>query len=313
MNNDKLWQQHIGEHDNGLFLLGTIDVPIFLLKISDGWALIEGSVEPLAPLILRQLENIVKDLEDIRYWFITHSHYDHIGTLSLLYPLLPNVKVFVSEATKRALCHPKANEVTYNLTQSLYNIMPEAEHAQSPLLETKVPLADIPVEVLEDGQEVHFDSNHSMMALATPGHAKCLLSFYEPKYKRLYVSDTLGEMVSPIRWEPLIFQNYNAYINSLRILQKLNVEQLVLGHHGILSGDLAQNAAQRAESDVARFIKESEHVFLTLDKDIAKTTRYISEKTRDSTATFVSKKLHYNGTLLMLKLAGVIPEVELIE
>ncbi|NOU51360.1 MBL fold metallo-hydrolase [Pseudoalteromonas sp. JBTF-M23] len=313
MQNTRQWQAHMGEHDNGLHLLGTIDVPIFLLKLSDGWALIEGSVEPLAPLILRQLKSIVSDLGLIKHWFITHSHYDHIGTVPLLLPWLPNAKVYASALTKKALRNPKANEVTYKLTQSLYRIMPEAERPDDELEQHRMALADIPVTVLEEGDEVHFDADHSMVALATPGHAKCLLSFYEPQYKRLYVSDTLGEMVSPSQWEPLIFQDYPAYIASLVKLQGLAIEQLVLGHHGVLYGALAQDAPKLAEQGVYRFIEQAKHVYSELAQDAQKTAQHISELTRDSTGTFVSKKLHYNGTLLMLTLLGVVPHPELVE
>ena len=310
MSKSNLWQQHMGEHDNNLFLLGTIDVPMYLIKVSGGWALLEGSVEPLAPRILQQLKHIVGDLAQIKYWFITHSHYDHIGTLALLYPLLPCVRVFASKLTKRALSHEKANEVTRKLTNSLYKIMPQAQYADHTLQATKVAFADIPVEVLEDGQQVDFDESHCMVAIATPGHAKCLLSFYEPKFKRLYVSDALGEMVSPNQWEPLIFQDYQAYIASLKRLQQLDITQLVLGHHGILYGDLAQQAPTLAEQGVYQFIRNATQVFKHCSQDIAHTAQQISESSRASTATFVSKKLHYNGTLFMLKLTGVVPESE---
>ncbi|TMO65876.1 hypothetical protein CWC18_04050 [Pseudoalteromonas aurantia] len=310
MSKSNLWQQHMGEHDNNLFLLGIIDVPMYLIKVSGGWALLEGSVEPLAPRILQQLKHIVGDLAQIKYWFITHSHYDHIGTLALLYPLLPCVRVFTSKLTKRALSHEKANEVTRKLTNSLYKIMPQAEYADHTLQATKIAFADIPVEVLEDGQQIDFDESHCMVAIATPGHAKCLLSFYEPKFKRLYVSDALGEMVSPNQWEPLIFQDYQMYIASLKRLQQLDIAQLVLGHHGILYGDLAQQAPALAEQGVYQFIRNATQVFKHCSQDIAYTAQQISESSRASTATFVSKKLHYNGTLFMLKLTGVVPESE---
>jgi glyoxylase-like metal-dependent hydrolase (beta-lactamase superfamily II) len=310
MSESNLWQQHTGEHDNDFFLLGTIDVPMYLIKVSGGWALLEGSVEPLAPLILQQLKCIVDDLAHIKYWFITHSHYDHIGTLALLYPLLPCVRVFTSKLTKRALSHDKANEVTRKLTRSLYKIMPQAQHADNTLEATKVAFSDIPVEVLEDGQQIDFDESHCMVAIATPGHAKCLLSFYEPKFKRLYVSDALGEMVSPSQWEPLIFQDYQMYIASLKRLQQLDIAQLVLGHHGVLYGDLAQQAPALAEQGVYQFIDNATQVFHKYDQDVAQTAQHISELSRDSTATFVSKKLHYNGTLFMLKLTGVVPDSE---
>ncbi|WP_171041994.1 hypothetical protein, partial [Pseudoalteromonas ruthenica] len=75
---------------------------------------------------------------------------------ALLYPLLPCVRVFTSKLTKRALSHEKANEVTRKLTNSLYKIMPQAEYADHTLQATKIAFADIPVEVLEDGQQIDF-------------------------------------------------------------------------------------------------------------------------------------------------------------
>lgn len=305
------WSQTMGMQQDGLHLLGTIDIPMFLIKHDAGWALVDASVEPLAPRILQQLEAICGDLTTITHWFITHSHYDHIGTLALLYPWLPAVKVYASEATSNTLKNPKAHAVTAKLTSSLYNILPEAEHASAAMEAKKVDFADIPINCLADGDTVTLSAGHQVVAVATPGHAKCLLSFYEPKFKRLYVSDTLGEMVSPTQWEPLIFQDYQAYQDSLRKLQQLEVNCLVLGHHGVLYGEAANVAAASALQGLTQFKSRAARLLNENEGDLNATAQVVSDITRQSTEKFITKKLHYNGTLLMMQLMGFVGQPEL--
>ena len=64
----------------------------------------------------------------------------------------------------------------------------------------------------------------------TPGHSPCSISAFLPEDNVLFISDAGGFQTSPSRIFPIFFSGYQAYLDSLEHLKKLNADILALPH-----------------------------------------------------------------------------------
>lgn len=235
-----------GRIDDDLYLLGGSQVPLYLFPINaDYWALVEGGVSVHAADVLQDITSIVGDLGRISHWFITHKHYDHCGILPYLIPKLPNARVYASEATVNAWRKAKTREVIRSLND-------QVGQANDSCIE-RIDWADLPVVPIKPGDNLSLGSKYSFHVVATPGHANDQVAYYDPGRERLFVSDALGEFdeIDGV-WRPLVFEDYASYLATLHNLEFLRVRQLIPGHGGLFSGEMARNAAANAYSECRR-------------------------------------------------------------
>lgn len=235
-----------GQISQGLYLLGYSDVPVYLLDIGTptqaAWALIEGGVSAHADRIWHDLCHYVDQPETVLYWFITHKHYDHCGLLPYLVPLLSSVKVIASEETIEAWQSASTREMILKLNRQLIkNELPTCmkNHFLSwELLPTQSIAPYVPFQL---------GTNHTFQAIPAPGHAADQIIFYDTMRQRAFVGDALGEFdPSSGSWRPLIFDDYAAYLKTLEILSQYPVQEVILGHYGMISGEKAHHAAADA-------------------------------------------------------------------
>lgn len=65
----------------GVHLIRGSTSNIYLVKLSDGYALVDAGSPGEAQLILDYVTRVVGDIHSILYVFVTHSHWDHVGSL----------------------------------------------------------------------------------------------------------------------------------------------------------------------------------------------------------------------------------------
>ncbi|MEC5144249.1 MBL fold metallo-hydrolase [Chitinophaga sp. 212800010-3] len=241
-----MWINKPGKVNAALFLLGTPDNPLYLVKTGDGWLLIEGGLLRDADLVMSQLGEIVPRLQDIRHWFITHSHYDHCGLLPVLLPHMPEVKLYASAAAIAGFRYDKYMDFVLRM-------QPDRET----LNVTGNPfygLIDQHFECVADGDELSFNG-WNFRVLATPGHSDCHLSLYSEQ-QWLFASDALGHMMQPHDWFPLIFQHAGQYMESVGKVNALRVSMLALGHHGLLTDTFATTAPSNSFASTNHYIDD---------------------------------------------------------
>jgi glyoxylase-like metal-dependent hydrolase (beta-lactamase superfamily II) len=81
---------------NIISLSSTIKSHVFLVKDKKGYTLIDASYPGDGEKIINELKKLKIDLNKIYQILITHSDYDHIGSLKYLYDHL-NAKVYCSK------------------------------------------------------------------------------------------------------------------------------------------------------------------------------------------------------------------------
>ena len=298
----------LGWFNDDVAIVGTTEIPLYLLKLEDGFALIEGGITGMAPRVIEQLEALTGDLARIHHWLITHSHYDHCALLTHVLPKLPNAKVWASEASKKAFSKDKARQVVKKLNDDIAATWWPDRSEAHPLEQTAISLGDVDVTVVADDEVIELDGTHQLQALATPGHSRCLLTFYDPDRQWAWVSDTLGELIEPGAWCPLSFDDLAQYRASIRRVRDLNANTLFLAHNGTLTEAEARAAPSDALSGFEAF-REDAFTGLEAPEATPKTVAdQFSRRFRHVSERFVSETLHRQSMLRIVTL--LIEEAE---
>lgn len=236
-----------GPLDDDLYLLGDPQVPVFLLNLrASRWALVEGGLSRDAEAVWADLCRWVDSPDHVHYWLITHKHYDHCGLLPYLCPRLPEVRVLASERTCQAWRSEKANRVVERLNQQVLRegqALPEA-----------MPWRDLPVQPVAIGERLTLGPGHRFEVLGGAGHSDDQVLFHDPDRHRLFCGDALGEFDEEDGlWRPLVFDDLDAYRETLARVQALSpLRQLLPGHGGLFGGALAAHAAESAHRECLR-------------------------------------------------------------
>jgi len=221
----------------GLWMLGTNEYPVYLVKDGDQAAIFEGGVGVCGPIVAEQLASIGVGADCVKQVLVTHAHPDHVMAIPAFRKMFGGVTICASEVAAQTLCNEKAvgffSKIDGQLTEALIKAGSAAErHRPEPLAEPRIPVDRI----LRHGETVAV-GEVAFEVLATPGHSDCSLSFHLPGRGILVVSDATGFYIprGGFFW-PCYFADYGAYIESLRMLAGLDAEFLCLSHNAAIKG-----------------------------------------------------------------------------
>lgn len=282
----------VGKIDTDLIMLGSVDVPLYLIDLGGRrWAIIDAGISKDFDIIWDQIQQWVQSPEDITSWFVTHKHYDHCGLLSYICPLLPNVNVVVSKKTMASWQSEKSRNVVEMLNKKIgFN---KKNIAFTPL--HKLTLISV-----SHGDEYILSDSHKLQIIETPGHASDHIAFYDEQRQRLFAGDALGELNDQtLEWNPLMFDNVSQYLESLHNLSLLPVKQILLGHGGMITGEKINREIERIKQQTIRFIYDIEKS-LNESADKEKLASTLTKKWGQQSQRFVPHALHLNSMRYML-------------
>ena len=139
--------------DNVTFV-GICWVSAWIIKTPDGAILIDTLHEPHVDQLVRNIDTAGVKLDDIKYVFITHGHFDHAGGAAKLKPLLPNA--------------------TFVMTQIGWD---EAKKSAEASKGTPRAWDMIPQDVVASDGEAFRLGGETVRVYATPGHTLGTASF----------------------------------------------------------------------------------------------------------------------------------------
>ena len=165
-----------GKIIDDLYMVGTSVMPVYLLD-GEKPAIFDAGLAFLGKTYADGIRQILGHRK-LQYCFLSHSHFDHCGSVSVLKKEFSSLKVVASEKAKYILNRPNALTLIRKLSRAAEQL---AERIGIDLtgLERFEPF-EVDV-TLKDGELFELSSNLTVQVLGTPGHTRDCLSYFIPQ------------------------------------------------------------------------------------------------------------------------------------
>ena len=257
--------KNTGKIIDDLYMVGTPAMPVYLLD-GEKPAVFDAGLAFLGKIYADGIRQILGH-RNLQYCFLTHSHFDHCGSVSVLKKEFFDLKVVASEKAKNVLGRPNALALIRKLTQ-----------ANEQLAKTiGIELAEFeqfePFEVditLKDGEFIELSPDLTVQVLETPGHTRDCLSYFIPQKKVLLCSEAAGvpDATGYIVSEALV--DFDLYFESMSRLSEVEFDVLCLGHRQALIGQDADNYFQKSMTHCRDFLNLVESSLIKEGGDVQK-------------------------------------------
>lgn len=189
----------------------------------------------------RVADNIKKVLGDrpLNYIFLTHSHYDHALGAAYALKYWPEAKIVAGEYAVKIFQKDSAKRVMRELDQKFAACCGVTEY-EDLIDELKV---DIPV---LDGDKIQAGAME-FTVINLPGHTRCSIGYYLEREKLLLSCETLGVFDGEDTVIPSYLIGYQVALDSIEKATKLEIETLLLPHHGLLTREKTAFYLQNAK------------------------------------------------------------------
>jgi len=196
----------------------------YILK-GEKTAIIECGPTSSIENLLKGLDRLKINLEEINYVMVSHIHLDHGGGAGALLKHLPNAKLIV---------HPRGIPHLAN-PQKLWM---QAQQVLGKIAEIYGEPSSVPAKRMvpaKDGMNVDLGNGIEIRVIETLGHASHHVSYYERKSETVFPGDTAGiyvpnlDIILPTTPPLLVLDKI---LESIEKLAKLNPRMLCYTHFG---------------------------------------------------------------------------------
>ncbi len=204
-------------------LIGT-----YLLPEREGYALVEVGPTSCREHLLAGLSRAGVEPRQVRDVLVTHIHLDHAGGAGSLVGDLPEATFHVHEVGLPHLVDPR------RLNESARRAWGEAAHE---LWGPVVPLPPARVRPLRGGEVLPLAAGGELRVLATPGHARHHLSFFDTGSRTIFTGDGAGILVPGARYirpaVPPPDLDVEDLLRSLDAMGAMGPERIAFSHYGV--------------------------------------------------------------------------------
>ena len=224
-----------------LYMLGNPAVPVYLLD-GENPAIIDAGFSFLGHLYAAAISEVLGSRTPA-YCLLTHSHFDHCGSVSVLKSHFPQMKIVSSEQAKATLARPNAIELIRELNRASAKTVRQNGFSGDASLEFAPFEIDMTV---KQGDQLRISADRTLQVIETPGHTRDCLSYYVPEIKALVCSEAAGiaDPTGYIVSDCLV--DYDQYVNSMKKLALLNSDVICLAHRYAFTGQDARNYIPRS-------------------------------------------------------------------
>ncbi|MGI6442433.1 MAG: MBL fold metallo-hydrolase [Synergistaceae bacterium] len=249
------------KYDDGIFAVDSHylrkgNAAVYILRDSNSAALVETANNASLPYILDAMNELSVRKEDVEYIFITHVHLDHAGGAGSYIKEFPNARIVIHPLGAPHLIDPQrivaaASEVYgADWVKSLYGEI--------------IPVDRNRIIAAEDGQTINMKSRN-IICLATPGHARHHMAFFDEKHSAMFTGDALGSSWPEMnaingRWiipstAPMQFDPGDMH-SSIDKIARFKPQKVYLTHFGLLEN--LSEAAEELHRDIDKYVFETE-------------------------------------------------------
>jgi glyoxylase-like metal-dependent hydrolase (beta-lactamase superfamily II) len=201
-------------------------VACYLLPEPDGWAMVETGPTSCRAALLRGVAAAGVEPAEVRDILVTHIHLDHAGGLGAIAEGFPNARLHAHELGIPHLADPS------RLVASARRVWGDAsDRLWGPVL----PAPASRLHALRGGESLPLRGGE-LRVLATPGHAKHHLSFFDTALRAVLTGDSAGvrlERSSRIRPAvPPPDLDLGQLFASLELMRRAEPRLLLLSHFG---------------------------------------------------------------------------------
>jgi glyoxylase-like metal-dependent hydrolase (beta-lactamase superfamily II) len=244
-------------------MLGHRAVPIFLVD-GDRPALFDAGMAVMGPTYARQIRQVLADRQPA-WCFLTHSHFDHCGSVGYLKRQFPDMQIVSSAKAADVFTRPNAVKLIAELNRFAAGMA--ADFGLDAAGGEFEPFAVD--RVVAEGDTLRISPDVRVTVMETPGHTWDFLSYHIPAYRMLVASEAVG---TPDETGYLVTDclvDYDVHYRSMQRLSRLDVDILCLGHIYSCTGGEARRHMQASLTESRRFRSMVERLLDETEGDTA--------------------------------------------
>ena len=263
-----------GKITNEFYVLGHASVPVYLLN-GQAPILFDAGFTGLARVYEKGIREILGNRSPA-YLFLTHAHWDHVGSAAHFKAVWPQIQVAGSAGTRDTLLRPNVIERIRALNKEAIDVLRTWGMTQVYEGRFESPVFDL---ALGPGQVIEPGPGLRVKAIPTPGHTRDFLSYWLPEKRILVAAEAAGcDDVA----EFLV--DYDAYRTSLEILSQLDAEILCTGHHLVLTGADTKKHMARSLDQAADYVAMVERLLREEGEDVDRVVEMVKAQEWDPKA-----------------------------
>lgn len=281
-----------GEVHPRVTVIGRPICPAYVIRGDGATMMIEAGVNFMGPLFKRDLDDIGGGSAAVDFLFVTHSHWDHLGSMPYLKREIPSVRVGAHRAVP-----PLLEKESAVRTMEFFSEF--ARQAYGMDAGDEVKIAPVPVEFhLEGGEE--FDlGGVTCRVIATPGHTRDHLSYFFPEIGALFPGETIGvpEGRGGEAVQVEFLSSFDEYLHSIEMLRPLKPSIIGMAHEWVFTGDDALDYMERTAGETLRYRELIEGYLDSCDGDVERTIACMVSKEYDEKGTIYQERNAYIANL----------------
>jgi len=267
--------------------------PVYVVEGENKNLIIDSGVNLLGPTYLAGLADVFGENGRPDYLFLTHSHYDHLGSAGYLKRHLPGLRVGAHERVAALVQKPSALETMNRLSRS--HAVPASRDGRDDGAEDGAvddggagddnntaadneacgsgtvcgsgtacggdrPGDDITIRsfeidlLLKEGDEIDL-GGLTCRVYETPGHTRDSLAFYFPEIEALFPGDAVGirRPAGGASVQVVFVASFEDYVQSIKRMIVLGPRMICLAHNWVLTDADAAEFLERSLTETFRF------------------------------------------------------------
>ncbi len=214
------------------YMIGNIAIPIYLITGSRLCILIDAGMTIMGPVYINKIQSCLEYGTVPLYLLLTHSHYDHLGSISYLKKRIPQLKVGGHHTVDNVLRSSRAVELITSLNRDGEKMM----GINDPEITFKPFSLDMPLK----GGETYDTGEDVLEAIYTPGHTKDSMCYYLRNAKIMFTGEAAGVKTPTGDILPEFLTSYKSYFSSLEKLKQYPIDYIAVGHGYVVEGEDAR-------------------------------------------------------------------------